>query len=30
MKIMTKECSREFEKDEELTELMRWYGEKFE
>ena len=32
IKYQIKECSREFEKDEneELTELMRWFGEKFE
>lgn len=32
IKYQIKECSREFERDknEELTELMRWYGEKFE
>ena len=32
IKYQIKECSREFERNEieELTELMRWYGEKFE
>ena len=32
IKYQIKECSREFERDEieKLTELMRWYGEKFE
>lgn len=32
IKYQIKECSREYERDknEELTELMRWFGEKFE